>query len=270
MLYNDNIFQKDFSDFYSRFESYRWNSFFYYKTDLFILKAMRKFILNSLIILFAFSSSASIAQVRYGVKGGFQFSGVYNHILTNPDRLVKSGMVGGFHGGVFMEMPIKGHLYFHPNLLFTMKGYKNPGWPDLETHAYYLEMPLNVIYKLPLGNRNLLLGVGPYLGYGLGGKWKISPNPDRDFYLGMEGNLAFKNESSSEDFNSVIYGSTLVYGKPLDFGGNVLVGYEISRHVSLQLTGQMGLINLAPKIEGAKTINELRNYGFGFSLGYLL
>ncbi|HEX6426772.1 MAG TPA: PorT family protein, partial [Niastella sp.] len=56
--------------------------------------------------------------------------------------------------------------------------------------------------------------------------------------------------------------------KRMDFGGNLLAGYELSSKFSVQLNAQLGMSNLEPKIDGKKTDAKAKNTGFGISFGY--
>jgi hypothetical protein len=53
----------------------------------------------------------------------------------------------------------------------------------------------------------------------------------------------------------------------MDFGGNLLVGYELSSKLSFQLNAQLGMTNIQTKIEG-QTTAKIKNTGFGVSVGY--
>jgi hypothetical protein len=55
--------------------------------------------------------------------------------------------------------------------------------------------------------------------------------------------------------------------KRFDAGGNFLVGYELSNHLSAQLNAGLGLININNRGQG-DTKSSLKNTGFGLSLGY--
>jgi hypothetical protein len=35
-------------------------------------------------------------------------------------------------------------------------------------------MPIDVVFNATIGTGKLEVGIGPYIGYGLGGKWKTS------------------------------------------------------------------------------------------------
>ena len=43
---------------------------------------------------------------------------------------------------------------------------------DPTLNLSYIEIPVNLLYKPVVGNGKLLLGFGPYIAYGIGGKYK--------------------------------------------------------------------------------------------------
>ena len=60
------------------------------------------------------------------------------------------------------------------------------------------------------------------------------------------------------------------YFKPLDYGGNILFGYQFAGGLSGQLNAQLGMA----QIKAENTLNpnskvEFKNTGFGISLGYM-
>jgi hypothetical protein len=51
---------------------------------------------------------------------------------------------------------------------------------NAELQLNYLEIPVNLVYKPVLGAGRLLLGFGPYVGFGLGGKLKVATEQKTD------------------------------------------------------------------------------------------
>ena len=81
----------------------------------------------------------------------------------------------------------------------------------------------------------------------------------------VDADVKFKNDISVTEYND----PKKDYFKGLDFGGNLLAGYELSNKISFQLNAQLGMANLFPKIEGKKLEDtKVKNTGFGISVGY--
>lgn len=205
----------------------------------------------------AFSSQAQ-DKTTFGVRAGANFTNMTGKDEDGED-LDDNKMKIGFSIGVNAEIPIAPEFYIQPGLLFSQKGYK---WEvededDVKFSASWIEVPINFVYKPTLGTGKLILGVGPYVGFGIGGKIKQDGNDE-------EIDIKFKSDVKADDLD----GET-TYLKPLDFGGNLVAGYEFSNKFSFQLNAQLGMANLFPKFEGNKPDEEkIKNVGFGLSLGY--
>jgi hypothetical protein len=217
--------------------------------------------MKSKVLLFALAATAltftSKAQDKttFGVRAGVNFTNMNGEDLNGKD--LNYDIKTGFNIGVNAEIPVATDFYLQPGLLFSTKGYKEsiPGTSDdAKYNVSYLEIPINFLYKPVLGPGKLLLGFGPYIGLGIGGKIK---------YPGEDAKIKFKNDVSTADLNS-----DNAYQKGLDFGGNLLAGYELSSKISFQLNAQLGMSNLVPKVNGTKLDSKLKNTGFGISIGY--
>lgn len=213
-------------------------------------------------------SGTAMAQVEIGVRAGANFSNVT--MKDANDKKVDTKLNPGFHVGVTFDIPVADEFYVQPGALFNTKGFKTKSRSDFfdfegesVQNAYYLEVPINFIYKPELGNGRMLLGAGPYVAYGLGGNWKVKG--DLAGWEGSkDGKLEFVNDLKDQSDDA----DKGVYGKPFDAGANLLVGYEFANKFSVQLNGQLGLMNIEPKFDGKKPDGSLKNSQFGVSLGY--
>ncbi|GAA3974876.1 PorT family protein [Mucilaginibacter dorajii] len=208
------------------------------------------------------------AQTRVGIKAGVNFS----NVLMNDENgnKINTQSVPGILLALTVDIPITGNFYIQPAAQYARKGYKQAtggfygSATNFKVNASYIEVPVNLLFKPHLGTGNLLLGAGPYMGYGTGGNWKSDNDAAiGDMNVGKKGNIIFKNNAmDGGDLNSYLY------GKPLDYGLNFLAGYEFFSKLSVQLGAQLGLANLQPQTDGATTNGKLKNSGFGISLGY--
>jgi hypothetical protein len=116
-------------------------------------------------------------------------------------------------------------------------------------------VPVTFLFKPMLGTGHMLLGVGPYVGFGIAGNVEDENE--------NETKIKFENEVT------LIQAATDPYFRRLDAGANLLVGYEMSSKLSIQLNAQLGMAKINPEITDLNDNKwALRNTGFGLSLGY--
>ena len=204
--------------------------------------------LFSLILIFILSGTMAFAQGPAGSKTSFAILGGVNLQNLNGkdvnDNKLENDMLIGFHAGVNLQLPVAPEFYFQPGLMFSTKGAK------ISTTSYqlsYIELPLNFVYKALVGNGYFMLGFGPYVAYGIGGK-----------------EIEFKSTVESGDSDAI------KYFKPFDAGANLFFGYELPAGLFIQLNTQLGLLNINPednRITGDDK-SSVKNTGYGLSLGY--
>jgi hypothetical protein len=197
--------------------------------------------------------SQQLGKTTIGVRAGVNFQNL-NGKDENDDKLSNDLKVG-FNVGVNAEVPITQDFYVQPGLLYSTKGAREKdvnGDEDAKLNITYLEIPVNLLYKPALGEGHLLMGFGPYVAFGVGGKFKVG-----DF----DTDVKFDNDVSLAELGSG------VHFRRLDAGANLLFGYELSNNLSAQINAQLGLVNIQPDVEGNK-VGTTKNTGFGISLGY--
>lgn len=199
----------------------------------------------SFILAMLFVANAAFSQSQFGIRAGVNFSNLNGKAGGN--KIEDTKLLPGFNVGVTYDVNLADEFYLQPGLLFTTKGAKGDlsfgeaSLEDMKMTLNYLELPINFLYKPELGEGNLILGVGPYVAYGLGGKAKFG-SFSNDIKFGKD-----------EDF------------KAFDYGGNLLFGYQLPSGISFQLNAQLGMGNM---IHDGDSDNSLRNTQFGISLGY--
>ncbi|HQV85140.1 MAG TPA: porin family protein [Chitinophagaceae bacterium] len=223
----------------------------------------------SLILVMALGSLFSQAQQTVKNSGGTSFglrAGVNFQNITGKDEdgnKLENDLLTGFNIGINAEIPLAPQFYFQPGLLFTTKGAKSEDLILGQTikgkiNISYVEMPLNFLYKPMLGQGRLLMGFGPYVALGVGGKATYEGGGSS-----LSEDIEFKKTVKLSDPDDVFY------VRPMDAGANLLFGYQFANKVSVQLNAQLGLTKINPEYEGASNDRtEAKNTGFGISLGY--
>jgi len=216
---------------------------------------MKSFALCFLIYLFVFNSS--FGQVRIGITSGTGLS----RITIKDERVF--GEVGSdyyssnattrnswtYYGGLMAAFKVSNALEFRTKLLANSKSWKeravykisssaagsNPKDSTASQRTYrisYLELPMNLIFLSPLGKSKILFGVGPYISYALGGKFKM--DIEHTIMANSTDSLAFINFTSEE-----IRG-TAYKGNRFDFGASIVAGIELRNGVVFDLNYTVG------------------------------
>jgi hypothetical protein len=207
--------------------------------------------------VFAQSKVKGDTKIGFGLLGGVNLQNLNGKDFWGEK--LDNKLKFGFHGGLNANIPFAPDFYFQPGLLFTIKGAKADEAAITTTvNLDYLEMPLNLLYRPQLGDGHILLGFGPYVAYGIGGKVKteggsITSNLDVKFQ-----NIV--KQSDSGDF---------AYYRAFDAGANIFFGYEFYYGIFCKLNAQLGMLKVNPEYEllsNDKT--SYKNTGFGLSVGY--
>ena len=111
-----------------------------------------------------------------------------------------------------------------------------------------LELPLNFIYRAPGTGGHFVAGLGPTLAYALSG---------RETYK-------YNGETNS---GKIDFGSGDDKLKPLEFGGNMLIGYEWKGGFFVQANYNMGFTSLLNYSQNSGTSNYWKNNYFGLRIG---
>lgn len=226
---------------------------------------MKKEIVFSFIALGAFILSVlpvkdSAAQARLGVKGGINFADMKYEPQDETNGHPDTKSLQSFHIGAIMDLPITDLFAVQPGVMLNSRGTKaeyhneNLGTYTLKVNPLYVDVPVNLLVTPSIGNGSkFYFGVGPYIGFGVGGKVKF----DADTPLG-EGQVNHDIKYGSDSNDDL---------KSTDIGGNVLAGVELG---NLLIGAQYGLsfTNNAPK--GSDNDNKiLRHKVFSVSVGFL-
>ena len=196
------------------------------------------------------------------IKGGVNFS----NISTSNDGSYRDGnMLTTFNAGVVADLPLSPLLSIQPGLVLNGKGAKVSHYytvggdvaasDNLKMNPLYLELPVNVVVKLPVTTgTNFFIGAGPYGALGIGGKYKAT---------------ATVAGASGETTRNIKYGSSNDDDlRRFDYGVNALAGVEIDR-VMLGVNYGLGLSKIVPNTDDFRNDkNKYRvlsvNVGFRF------
>lgn len=202
---------------------------------------MKKLLLSAAIL---FGSLGAFAQggLGYGLRAGV-------NIPKYSTGLDETKSNTGFFLTGYLDAPISPNFSIQPGLSLQNKGTK---WKPVgdqregKESIMTLDIPVNAVLKFPTTSGNFFLGAGPYVGFGLSGKFKGEDSQGK-----FENDIKF-GTGSDKDL------------KRTDFGVNFLAGYQLSSGFQINAGYGLGLTNLAPNDGSLK--NRVWSVGIGFGL----
>lgn len=218
-------------------------------------------LLAFLLIVFAAS-----AQVRFGLKAGYNLTGVKMKTDAYQLRGIDYRNISGFHAGVMADVALGEHFSLQPALLYTLQGFdaggRVPGPLDgpvdvsIKAHYHYLELPVNFLYKYSFGTGKLFAGAGPFFSYGVRGR----VNRKYDAYTYPEATVVFLDKQ--REYNGI--DEPRQYLRPFNAGAGFTLGYEFNAGILISANYNMGLTDAEPQ-----SILSQKSNNWGISIGYL-
>jgi hypothetical protein len=228
---------------------------------------MKKVLLSLIAAVACFQVQTAKAQgLQFGVKGGLNIA---NITISNAGDVDDNRSIPSFNVGGYVDLPLAPVFSLQAGLMVSGKGAKytsgdksSDNWYEVKTNPIYLELPVNAVGKIPLGDQfKLIVGAGPYLAMGIAGKNSV------------EGKLL--GASFSDDKN-IEYGDDEPDNngsqgqgtfKRFDFGLNFLAGLELG-HFTVNANYGLGLTNMNPGSENDEG-DKYKNRVFSVSVGFL-
>lgn len=225
-----------------------------------------------LMCMLLYVAPAAFGQVSIGVRGGYNASNI--EISGNAPAGMGIGKgymkpLHSWHADFMLNIPLIERLYLQPYIRYIRKGAvirdQYLGKPDLSgmlitkgtrLELDYLELPLNLVYKLPVGNGRLVGGVGPYVGYGIRGKYSFTMERDGEEVSRDVRKVQF---SGKADDNLAV-----IRMAPWEAGAHLSVGYEFFSSVNIAVNCNIGLTDT-----DRSELTRSRNQYVGLSVGFL-
>lgn len=211
-----------------------------------------------------FVATNSHAQVSLGLRGGYVNTGFES---SGNSAASATTDVDSWQAGFYLNIPLFERGYLQPGVSYIVKGaglnYDVSHPVNLFTSGatrlklQYLELPVNLVYKIPVSFGKLIVGAGPYAAYCVRGDYKVSAYNDGK--LIQTGSQQMNFGSSAPN----VFGTSMKMQR-WDAGLNFTAGVELN--CFLTLTGHYGY-GLADLDKSAG--NSFKNRYWGVSLGFL-
>ena len=233
-----------------------------------------------LFVLLSLGLTSTYAQIGFGILAGGRAASQWKETAGDGE---KKKFFPQWHAGVAADIPLAGRFYLQPQLLASVKGSHTEAkgldssvssvsaW-SAKGRLMYLELPVNVLYKQPLGRGKLIVGTGPYIAYGLGGKVRVSGRYQDGEPYNVGTKVRFENKKQYTFGEPFQYS----YHKPFDAGLNFIAGYELGNGLCFQVNYSLGLTNITPSDamldDGTTEITwgDVKNRYLALSVGYFL
>jgi hypothetical protein len=219
---------------------------------------MKKLLLS---LLLAGTSLVTFAQLpTFGIKGGVNFA-TLNASISGLSA--NSNSLTTFNAGIFVDFKF-GNVSLQPALNLSGRGGKFNGASftdnsdqnvDIEIeqgtgkiNLLYLQLPVNIVYHLPVVVGDIYFGAGPYAARGISGKVKVT---DPQGGQTVSEDVKF----GGNDDNSI---------KSMEYGANAIAGIKLKGGFLFNVNYDLGLTNINPTADSGK----LKTRVFGVSVGY--
>jgi hypothetical protein len=201
---------------------------------------MKKIFLSVLTI--TIFSMVSHAQFKIGIKAGGNLN--EQRINVSSGTMYAGDRLRGYHAGLISELHLGGNFYVQPQLLFSRKGatyFNSTSTGEVKLRMSYVEVPVNVLYKITLPFGKAFAGAGAAFGYAVGGS------------------------EQKKGVTTKLYSGTVKNWKREDISMNMLAGLEFNNGFFASLNYQRGFLDVYKGDEVA-----VKNKSFAVSVGYLV
>ncbi len=212
---------------------------------------MRKNLLV-IIIIILIVNSVSAQSTRLGFYGGPNVSTMFQKISGVKHT---HDYVTGATVGILLDVPMQRYGSFQPGLDYIGKNSKdeyvsNGETIKTKTLLTYVEVPLNILFRIPAGGGKVTLGCGVAAAMAVSGTMSVRGNQSTN----ETKKLSF-GDGTKDDFAKY------------DFGINGLAGYEFANGFFLQLNYNYGINRL---IVGGDPKDKLYNRYLALRVGFLI
>lgn len=215
----------------------------------------------TLFFVMAFAAITSYAQVSLGIRGGYVNTG-----LESSGAAPGTTRQDNWQAGLYANIPLFERGYLQPGIGYIVKGaglgyaLSHPvnlfssGATKLKLQ--YLELPVNLVYKVPVSFGKLFIGAGPYAAYCLRGDYNLAVYSNGQLVQSGSQQLGFEMAPN-------VFGTNINVQR-WDAGLNFSAGVELNCFLTLSGHYGYGLVDI-DKSAG----NDFRNRYWGVSLGFL-
>jgi hypothetical protein len=222
-----------------------------------------------------FLALSGLAQIKLEFVGGYNYVNL-SDIGSLPFWAYRylggdHAPISSFHVGAAMEIPFSKKWVIEPALLYFGTGtheHSQSSTPDLSTvvdvniHLYYLRLPVNLLYKIPLaGPWQIFVGCGLYVARGVWG----NQTGQEYAYLISGGRSPNETVDNTVSFNNQPPSATAATIAPYDVGYSILAGIGW-KNLQLRPSISNGLIKVFSRWSDPKSANCIASISMVYRL----
>ncbi|MBR3520260.1 MAG: PorT family protein [Paludibacteraceae bacterium] len=210
----------------------------------------------------SFAQDANAGDFNIGIIVGGGLAKINADDPTSPGVTNERKPIANIQGGLVLDYTFVNNFFAEAGFTFQRKGgkqvvetksYKS----TVTTNLYYMELPLTLNFRIPVGDLGLIPQVGAYVAYGVGGKTKYSTEYSLDEAVNTLGDLV---SDLTDDPSVKIYTDAVSLSKKteekeedsfgdnaadkLDYGLRFGLGLAFTEKVKLSFGYDLGLVDV--------------------------
>lgn len=220
--------------------------------------------LSFLLLLACLKLSAQTKAVQFGIKAGIATTSLSRIPATdikleNADKSGFGYFAGAFANLNFSRFSLQPAVIFNSSVNKTTEDvlsgdivYRSYG----KWRLYYLQVPVNLVYNIPVQSGGFYIGAGPYITKFLSGRFTPDPN------------LASPYEYRAPNFPpfDAKFSGTWSNFKSFDYGANAIAGFAMNNGLMINAVYNLGISNIQGNNNYLYKSTKTRS--LGIALGY--
>ena len=222
------------------------------------------------LIIASFKLSAQTRAIQFGVKGSINSVMLsrtleQDYLVSNPEKAL-----AGFSAGVFASFNMD-RFALQPGIFFTARGGKTTEGIILGDIAfrgygnwrlYYIQVPVNLVYHIPVKTGSFYLGAGPYIARGLKGKFTPQTLDNNSIDESDQNDFSIKAQFGNDNNSNF---------KSFDYGVNGIAGFQFNNGILVNAGYDLGLSNIQTNniLLNPTFYSSTKNRSFNISIGYM-
>lgn len=211
----------------------------------------------------SFAQDANAGDFNIGITVGGGLAKINADETVSPGITSERKPIANIQGGLVFDYAFVNGFFAEAGLTFQRKGGKQEIESKIHkstvtTNLYYMELPLTLNFRIPVGDLGLIPQAGAYVAYGVGGKTKYTTEYNFDDAVNTLGDLVLVSDLT-DDPSVKVYTDVSLNKKTdereedsfgdnaadkLDYGLRFGLGLAFTEKVKLSFGYDLGLVDV--------------------------